>query len=253
MHNDIITIGSFTVHGYGLMIAIGLVSGYLIAEKRAQKAKLNTDELFNLFIACMIGCAAGGKILYCIVEYKTFLSDPLILFDIENGFVIYGGLIGSFITGYKYCLYKGLSFLEYFEIFVPSIAFAQGIGRIGCFLAGCCYGRPTDAWYGIAFTDSMIAPNHIKLIPTQLISSGCDLLLAAFLFYLAKRKPKQGILLSTYMILYSIGRFLIEFLRYDARGSILFLSTSQFISIFTFILGLYLYTKFSKKNIIKSR
>ena len=251
MYNDLFTIGSFTVHSYGLMIAVGLLSGYLIAEKRAQKKHLNTDELLNLFFVCMLGCAIGGKLLYCIVEYETFSKNLALLFDLENGFVIYGGLIGALFAGYKYCRFKGLSFLKYFEIFVPSLAWAQGFGRIGCFLAGCCYGKPTDAWYGIAFTHSNIAPNNIPLIPTQLISSVFDFILAGLLFYIASKKKKDGILLSVYLILYSIGRFMIEFLRNDERGFIAFLSTSQLISIFTLLLGIYLYYKSTQKVIIK--
>lgn len=251
MYNDIISIGSFTIHGYGLMIALGLLIGYQIAEKRAVKANLNADELLNLFFVCMLGCGFGGKLLYCIVEYKAFIQDPALLFDLENGFVIYGGLIGSAVSGVWYCRRKNLSFLTYFEIFIPSLAFAQGFGRIGCFLAGCCYGRPTDAWYGIAFTNSKIAPNYVPLIPTQLISSVFDFLLSAFLFYLASKKPKAGMLLSAYLIFYSIGRFFIEFLRNDERGFVLTLSTSQFISVFMLALGVYFYIKLKKQVIME--
>ncbi|WP_294561270.1 prolipoprotein diacylglyceryl transferase [uncultured Traorella sp.] len=252
MYNDLITFGSLTIHSYGLLIAIGLFSGYLIAEKRAKKANLNTDELLNLFFVCMLGCVVGGKLLYCIVEYDAFSKDPALLFDFENGFVIYGGLLGALLGGYQYCRFKGLSFLKYFEIFVPSLAWAQGFGRIGCFLAGCCYGKPTDAWYGIAFHHSQIAPNHVALIPTQLISSAFDFLLAGFLFYLASKNKRTGTLLSVYLIVYSIGRFMIEFLRNDERGFVGFLSTSQLISVFTLLLGIYIYFKCTKKVIMDS-
>lgn len=244
MGNDLFQIGSLTVHGYGFMIALGLLSGYLIADYRAQKQGLDTNQLLNIFIASMIGCVVGGKFLYCMVEFQTFLEYPAILFDFENGFVIYGGLMGGFAGAYIYCKKMMLPFLRYFEMFVPSLAFAQGIGRIGCFLAGCCYGKPTNAWYGIAFENSLLAPNHIKLIPTQLMMSGLDLLLAGILFYLAYKKVKEGALLSIYVTLYSFGRFFIEFLRDDPRGSFLFLSTSQFIAIFGFVFGIFMIRKY---------
>ena len=253
MYNDIMTIGPLTIHGYGLMIALGLLIGYQIAENRARKAFMQAEELLNLFLICLIGCGIGGKLLYCIVEYKAFIQDPALLFDLENGFVIYGGLIGAMIAALEYCRYKGLSFITYFELFIPSLALAQGFGRIGCFLAGCCYGKVTDAWYGIAFTNSLIAPNHVPLIPTQLISSAFDFLLSAFLFYYSSKKPKQGKVLSIYVMIYSIGRFFVEFLRDDSRGSVLFLSTSQFISLFTLAFGIYLYIKFQKQVIMKKK
>ncbi len=248
MKNDLFSIGSFTVHGYGLMIALGLLSGYLIAEKRAEKKGFDSEQLLNLFFACMIGCIIGAKLLYVIVEWKTFLENPMILLDLENGFVIYGGLIGGVMGGYYYCRIMNLSFLDYFELFVPSLAFAQGIGRIGCFLAGCCYGKETDAWYGIAFQNSLIAPNHVKLIPTQLISSAFDLILAAFLLYIASKKPKQGILLAIYMLCYSLARFFIEFLRNDERGFWGVFSTSQLISIIIFVLALFFLRKIEKNK-----
>ena len=83
MYNEI-HIGPITIYGYGLMCAIGLLSGYTIAEKRAKKYGLDTDLLLNLFFACMIGCAVGAKLLFCIVEYKEFLSNPALLFDFDN-------------------------------------------------------------------------------------------------------------------------------------------------------------------------
>ena len=251
MSNEI-QLGPFTIHAYGLFIGVGLLIGYLISEKRAEKHELNTDKLLNLFFACMIGCVVGGKLLYCLVEFKTFIQDPILLFDFENGFVIYGGLIGGFISGYRYCKYDGLNFLKYFEMFMPSLPLAQSIGRIGCLFAGCCYGKETDAWYGIVYTNSKIAPNGVSLIPTQLIMSLLSLLLAIYLFKLASKKPKPGIQLSSYIILYSIGRFFIEFLRNDERGSVLFLSTSQVIAIFAFIFGVYLFVKFQKKDIMNA-
>lgn len=249
MFNDI-QIGPITIHMYGLFIAIGLLCGYLIAEYRAKKKGLDTDQLFNLFFACMIGCAIGGKVLYCIVEYKAFLNHPMLLFDFENGFVIYGGLIGGFLGGYIYCKKMYLDFLDYFEMLVPSLALSQGIGRIGCFMAGCCHGKPTDAWYGVVYTKSTIAPNGVSLIPAQLVMSFCALVLAAILFYFAYKQVKRGILISTYMILYSIGRFFIEFLRSDSRGTVGIFSTSQFIAIFTLLFGIYLFHKFNKKEVI---
>ena len=141
-----------------------------------------------------------------------------------------------------------LPVVDYFDIFMPSVALAQGFGRIGCFLAGCCYGRPTESAIGIAFTHSHYAPNGIKLIPTQLISSAGMFVIAGILFYYGRKKHIPGKISALYLLLYSIGRFIIEFFRNDYRGEIGVLSTSQFISLFMFAAGIVFMIVLSKKE-----
>ena len=128
---------------------------------------------------------------------------------------------------------------------LPSVAITQGFGRIGCFLAGCCYGRRTDSAFGVTFHHSDFAPNDVKLIPTQLISSAGLFILAIILINYLLRSKRSGATGALYMILYSIGRFLIEFLRGDNRGEVAFLSTSQFISLFILCLGFVLLARSS--------
>ena len=141
-----------------------------------------------------------------------------------------------------YSRIKGLKFLAYFDMLIPSVALAQGFGRIGCFLAGCCFGRETDSPLGIVFHESRYAPNGVSLVPTQLISSGLDFLHFFILIWYAGRKKADGQIGGLYLILYSIGRFILEFYRGDLiRGNIGSLSTSQFISIFTVIAGVVLF------------
>ena len=114
---------------------------------------------------------------------------------------------------------------------IPAVAFAQGCGRIGCFFAGCCYGRQTDSWFHIMYTHSQFAPNNVWLIPTQLISSAGNFAIAAILFWYAKKNKVTGMVGAMYLALYSIGRFFIEMLRNDYRGFVGSFSTSQWISI----------------------
>ncbi len=142
-----------------------------------------------------------------------------------------------------------MKFLAYFDMLIPSVALAQGFGRIGCFLAGCCYGKETDMPWGIVFHESKYAPNGIRLLPTQLISSGLDFLLFFVLVWYAKRKKGDGQIGGLYLILYSIGRFILEFYRGDLiRGNVGALSTSQFISIFTVAAGIALFVSSGKKK-----
>lgn len=230
MFNDII-IGPITLHMYGLMIAIGFISAYLMISYRGKKRGYDEDIIWGIFLCAIFGGMAGTRILYYIVSIPQIIEDPSILWNFKNGYVVYGGIIGGIITAYIYCKKKKVSFLEYFDLVMPGVSLAQGFGRIGCLCSGCCYGRQTDAWYGITFQTSKFAPNGIKLIPTQIISSVGDFIFCGILLWYASRKPKTGRVAAMWMMLYGVGRFAVEFLRNDFRGSVLGLSTSQFISI----------------------
>lgn len=242
MYNNLFNIGPLTIHGYGLMIAIGVVCALLVTAGRSKKRGLVPDMIYSMGLLAVVFGFIGAKLLYCIIEFKSFLANPLSILS-GGGFVVYGGIIAGVLAAYIYCRKKKVSFLKYFDLSAPSISLAQGFGRIGCFLAGCCYGARTDSFFGIVFQNSAFAPNGVKLIPTQLISSGGDFLFAALLL-LYSRKPRQdGRVGALYLILYSIGRFIIEFFRGDERGAVGALSTSQFISLFTLVLGIALFFK----------
>lgn len=237
MYNNIFSIGPIVIRGYGLMIAIGVITALFIGDTRAKKRGLNPDEIWNLTLVCAVFGFLGAKLLFVIVDWRNFLQDPLSVLK-TNGFVVYGGIIAGVLAGYIWCRIRKLVFLDYFDIVLPSVAVAQGFGRVGCFLAGCCYGRETDSAFAIVFHNSEYAPNDVRLIPTQLISAAGMMAIACILFIYARRPVKQGRVGFLYLILYSLGRFLIEFLRNDYRGEIGFLSTSQFISIFILVVGI---------------
>ena len=238
MKNELFSIGPFTVHGYGLMIAIGILVAYVTAEYRAKKHGLDPDKIFYLVIWAVVGGFAGAKVLYFLTRLKDIMENPSVLLDLADGFVVYGGIIGGIYSAMAYCRIKKMPFLKYFDLVMPSVALAQGFGRIGCFLAGCCYGRETDSALGIVFHNSSYAPNDVKLLPTQLISSGLDFLLCAVLILLDRKKKGDGQIAGAYLVLYSIGRFILEFYRGDLiRGNVGALTTSQFIAIFVAMAG----------------
>lgn len=237
MRQILFSIGPFNVYGYGLAIAVGIIVAFTVAMKRAGKFGLDPDAVFNIGLFAGILGFIGAKVLFCIVEWKSFIADPMSCL-MGFGFVVYGGLIGGVAGGILYCKIKKYSGLEYFDLIMPSIALAQGFGRIGCLLAGCCYGMETDLPIGIVFHDTDLAPCGVKLFPTQIFSSLGDFLIAGILIWWAKRNKKPGNVGFLYVVLYSVGRFCIEFVRADYRGSIGPLSTSQFISILVIIAGL---------------
>lgn len=242
MYNDLFSIGPVTIHGYGLMIGIGIVLAFIAGTYLAKKKGINADELFNLTTISVIGGFACAKVLFCIVEWDSFVKNPLGTLG-SSGFVVYGGIIGGILLCALYCKIKKLPFWKYFDTVLPAVAIAQGFGRIGCFLAGCCYGRETDSFVGIAFHNSKFAPNDVKLIPTQLFSSAGCFIMAAVLFAYSRKERKDARTGALYLIMYSIGRSVIEYFRNDYRGAIGILSTSQFISIFILIAGIILFVK----------
>jgi phosphatidylglycerol:prolipoprotein diacylglycerol transferase len=239
MKNELLTIGPFTVYGYGLMIAIGAISAYLMSEYRAKRKGMQYELIFPLFWWALGGGLLGAKLLYLITQLRAIIADPKILLDVSEGFVVYGGILGGIIGGYLFIRRHKLNFLEYFDLVMPSIALAQGFGRIGCIFAGCCYGIETRSPFGIVFQESHYAPNGVKLIPTQPLSSALDFLNFLVLVFLSKRVKASGQVAGFYLIFYSAGRFVLEFFRGDLeRGNIGVLSTSQFIAIVLFLTGL---------------
>ena len=189
MKNELLTIGPFTVYGYGLMIAIGIVAGCLTAEYRARKQGLDSDQIFPMILWCLFGGFLCAKLLFWITEWKSIIQDPGFMMEtLSSGFVVFGGIIGGILTGLVYCRIRKLVFFKYADVILPSVALAQGFGRIGCFLAGCCYGKETESVFSVVFQDSVYAPNHVALIPTQLYSSGLDFLHFLLLLLIARNK-----------------------------------------------------------------
>ncbi|KRQ86312.1 Prolipoprotein diacylglyceryl transferase [Caloramator mitchellensis] len=244
MHPILFKIGPVTIYTYGFLMAVAILSAILITVKRGEKRGFSKDSIYDIAFYGIIGGIVGAKLLYIIAEAPTLFKNPkAIIYMLTSGFVVYGALIGGVLAAYIYCKVKGLNFIRYFDLTAPAIAFAQGIGRIGCLGAGCCYGRETNSIFGIVFKISPFAPNGVKLIPTQIISSIGNFAFFLILIWFAKKERKDGQVAGLYMILYSVGRFIIEFFRGDFRGNVGMLSTSQFISIIIFIIAI----KFLKK------
>ena len=240
MKNDLFSIGPLTVHSYGLMIALGILVCVFMGMYRARKYGYKDEAVLDIAIFGILSGFVGAKLLYVLVEFDSFLKNPMDVLGSE-GFVVYGGIIVGALVGILYCRIKKLPCWEYFDLLAPSIAVAQGFGRIGCFLAGCCYGRPTDTFWSVTFPEGSFAPAGVPLIPTQLISSAGDFIITGILLVYSKHNKKAGNVGILYMLLYGIGRFLVECLRSDDRGTVGLLSTSQFISIGIILLAIILF------------
>ena len=239
MYNDLFTVFGLTVHGYGLMIGLGVVASLMLSWRRARQKGVSEDTVSTMTILAVVIGFIGGKIFFLLTHWSMFMADPWGSLGSE-GFVVYGGILFGFAACWVYARLKGEQFLFWSDLLLPGVALAQGFGRIGCFLAGCCYGAPTHSFLGVTFPAGSFAPAGVALWPTQLFSSAGDLLLACVLLRMDRREHYTGKLTVWYLLLYSVGRFLVEYLRADYRGSVGPLSASQFIGLFVIAGALFL-------------
>lgn len=229
----------FKVYGYGFMIAIGILLAIMLFIRKMKSTGYDEDKAYNMIFISIISGVLGGKILYILTNFKYTIENPKeIIENFGYGFVIYGAIIAGILVVYLYCRKEKWNALEIFDFIAPAVALGQGFGRIGCLLAGCCYGGVTNGPLYLVFPEGSLAPAGLHLHPTQLYSAIFDFLLAIFLLWYGKNRARvKGEVFSLYLIIYSIGRILVEFLRNDPRGEVGILSTSQFISIFILIGG----------------
>ncbi len=154
---DLFSIGRFTVHGYGLMIGLGFIAAVLVGCYLAKRRGLSDSDFTNIAMLVLVFGFAGGKLLHIIVEFRSFISDPMSVLGSE-GFAVYGGIISGILTIYLYCRIKKLEFIKYIDLFAAAVPLNQALGRIGCLLAGCCYGKETDSAFSIVFPEGALAP-----------------------------------------------------------------------------------------------
>ena len=253
MYPILIEFGFFKIFTYGLLVATGFLVAILLASSRAEKEGLDSQKVLDLCFYAMVSALLGARLLYVIVEYRYFLDSPLEIFKFwKGGLVFYGGLILGVLISLWYLKRNQMPMWKTADLLAPSIALGQLIGRWGCFFAGCCFGRKTDVAWGITFTDPRsLAPLEISLHPTQVYLSLNAVFIFMFLMWLSKRKVFDGQILWSYGILYSIGRFVIEYFRGDDRGFPIeqVLSTSQFTGVFVFILSAFMLLTLYRKNL----
>jgi len=224
----LINIGGFKLATYGVLAAAGYLAGALYAGRRAKLAGIKSETYWNLLSAVVIGALLGGKIFYAAIFWKAYgsgFAEPLIniLRDFRFGFVFYGGFFGALAAGAWYVRREKIRFLEAADWFAPAIPLGHAIGRLGCFAAGCCYGKPA-AFLAVRFTNPqcLVETNllGVPLHPVQLYEAAGNFILFLALHFLAKKKlpSREGGLILAYAAGYSVLRFFLEFLRADDRG-----------------------------------
>lgn len=257
----VITIFGYPIATYSLLIFLGILLGAVIVIYYFAKFNnISKEDAFFAILYSIIGVGIGAKLLYIITNIPFLIQNAsqlniaeTIFQMLQGGFVFYGGLLGGILGILIYAKqFKG-SFSSLLLSIVPAIPLVHTVGRIGCLCAGCCYGMEYHGFGAITFNSSPFAPNGVSLFPTQIIEAICNL--AIFFVLLASYKKWVGTYktLGLYFILYSIVRFILEFFRGDlVRGIYFGLSTSQWISIVLFMIGIKIFIskKYGRKIIL---
>jgi phosphatidylglycerol:prolipoprotein diacylglycerol transferase len=240
MHPILFSIAGWPVYAYGVLLAAAYLAGLQLAVVRARRAGVDPARIMDLGIYLIIAALVGAKLMLVVVDFKYFTSHPGELLSlVRAGGVFYGGLILSFAVGMWLIGRYKLPVWSTADLYAPGIALGHVIGRLGCLMAGCCYGRPTDLPWGITFTSPVAADNagtplNEALHPTQLYDAGAEMLILLILLTFERRgRPFAGRTFWLYIVLYAISRFIVEMFRGDPRGTIAGLSTSQFVSLVT--------------------
>jgi phosphatidylglycerol---prolipoprotein diacylglyceryl transferase len=237
-------IGDFGVPAYWAMTLTGLIAAVYLSFHLARRAGIDPRQILDLDLILLVVGIFGARLMHVLVEDDPlnpgrrillhYIDHPTEIFKFSNGLAFYGGLIACIPVAVWYTHRKKISLLEAADIYAVCILLGLFFGRLGCFLAGCCHGTPTDLAWGVTFSDPscLARPLGVPLHPTQLISAAFALVLFVFLLFLYRRR-RQGRVFLAFVVLYACGRFLIEFLRGDNRGMFFgWLSSSQIVSLF---------------------
>lgn len=254
-----INVFGFQIATYGLIIFIGLFIGAIIAIQYFSKFfDIKKEDIFFCILYAVIGVGIGAKLLYILTNIPFLIENynNLDLYEtfiqmLKGGFVFYGGLIGGILGIFIYSKQFKISFKNLLLIILPVVPLIHSIGRIGCLCAGCCYGMEYHGFGAITFHNSFFAPNNVPLFPMQIVESICNFLIFLIILVTYKRFLGTYKTVGLYLVLYSIVRFILEFFRGDLiRGIYFSLSTSQWISIILFIIGIGIFVyEYRKKEI----
>ena len=248
MHPEFITIGSVTIHMYGLMIMLGAITGYFYMSRTSEKELgIAPEKIQNLAIIIIVAAFVGGKLLFYFEKPSYYFSSwDNMARNFRTGFVFYGSLLFALPAIVWYFRKQKFPVWPMLDRIAITGAIIHAFGRMGCFFAGCCYGKPTDSFLGLTFTDplSKAEPLHTPLHPTQIYEVVNILIILVVLLMLKRHKRLEGRLIFVYVTLYAVGRSIVEIFRGDiARGFIIdgMLSHSQFISILIVAVALLAY------------
>jgi phosphatidylglycerol---prolipoprotein diacylglyceryl transferase len=252
MHPILARFGPFTIYTYGVLVAAGVLLGLWYARRQAPRAGLDPEKVWNLGIYLVLVALLLAKVWLVLSSWDYYRQNPREIFSVatfQSGGTFYGGILGAILTILLYTYFQKMPVISVLDTFAAAIPLGHAIGRLGCFAAGCCYGKPTSVPWAVTFHDEVAnqlagTPLGIHLHPTQLYESSVEFLNFLFLVWLGKRQRFTGQMLGTYFILYGAERGTIEFFRGDPGRTMLFhesFSLMQVVSAGLVLLGAYLW------------
>ena len=244
MHPILFQFGSIKIYAYGFFIAVGFILALVFAVRKCRREGIPFENVVDLFFYTVLSAFLGARILFVLINFDDYRQNPLHIFRLwEGGLVFYGGLIPAALVAFLYMRRHRLPVWKLADLISPLIALGLFFGRIGCFLAGCCYGKETSLPWGVVFKNpESLALLNVPLHPTQLYDAANGLAIFLFLNWMQKRKTFDGQIFWLFLFLYSITRFFIEIFRGDPRGFLFggLLSTSQAVGIVLAIFSLFM-------------
>ena len=248
MYPQLLHYGKFFLPTYGFLVSLGVLAGLWLSVRNSERLGMDGEKVWNFGILVVLCGILGAKILYVINDWSTYANNWREIFSLNTlqaGGVFSGGLIGAFLMAAWYIRRHHMPVLRTTDAFAPGLAFGHVLGRFGCFSAGCCYGKPTNHFWGVIFTNPLEnavsgTPLGVRIEPTQLIEAAAEFFNFVLLMWLLKRKRFDGQVFGSFMILYGVERYFIEFLRGDpGRGEVFggLMTGTQLISILLVIGG----------------
>lgn len=241
-------IGALPIRSYGLAMALAFIVGIWLARRRARVAGLNPDTIIDMAFFVIIASVAGARAAYVIVHWQGFAGDPAAMLRIwDGGLALYGGLAAGFLAGLLFFRARRLNPWAGADLVAPSLAVGIAIGRFGCFMNGCCFGKPCELPWAVSFHPDSVAAYYFgstRLHPTQIYESLAALAVAAILLLVERRKPFDGFLIWLLAILVAVYRFAVDPIRYYEpasmfrRGGWLDLSSNQVMGLVIVLISL---------------
>jgi phosphatidylglycerol:prolipoprotein diacylglycerol transferase len=226
MHPILFKIGPITIYTYGFLLALAFLGAIYVAGREARRLGIPGGEFFDLCFYLILAALVGSRLLFVILEPRTFLSHPLKIFALwEGGLDFQGGLVLGLIVAFFFIRRHKLPWRPTLDALALGAPLGQFIGRMGCFMAGCCYGKPSNVPWAVTFSNpNTLCPYRVPVHPTQLYEGFLDLGVFLFLYWFRPRKLYSGQMVLLYLCLAGLVRFGVEFFRspLDYRGPVFF-------------------------------